>query len=188
MFKEADGQILLKVARAAIETHLNGKKFKLPKEMGRFSEACGVFVSLHKDGQLCGCVGLPWPTKPLSEGLVEAAVQASEDRRFSPLVPDEVPEIEIEVSVLSQPEELKSSEPDDILSKLKPNVNGLIVRKGERGALFLPQVWEQIPDPEEFLTHLCVKAGLSPSAWTEKGCQFWRFKVQIFKDLGKNDL
>ncbi len=181
MLSQTDGKILLKAARAAIEAHLNKKEFKPPKELAKFKEPAGVFVTLHKGEQLCGCIGLPWPTKPLSEGLPDAAVQACHDNRFTPLIPDELPEVTIEVSVLSQPEELKVSGPDELLKELKPNVDGLIIRKGSRGSLFLPQVWEQIPDPTEFLCRLCSKAGLPADSWT-KGCQFWRFQVQIFSE------
>lgn len=181
MLTDADGAILLKSARTAIDAHLNKKKFKPLKDLAQFSAPAGVFVTLHKGEELCGCIGLPWPTKPLSEGLTDAAVQACEDSRFTPLIPDELSGVSIEVSVLSTPEEMNVTGPDELLKQLQPHKDGLIMRKGNRGALFLPQVWEQILDKEEFLCHLCNKAGLPTDAWM-KGCQFWRFHVQIFNE------
>jgi len=181
MLTDSDGKILLKAARAAIEAHLNKREFKPPKELAKFKGPAGVFVSMHKKDVLRGCVGLPYPTKPLFEALMDAAVQACNDRRFEPLTVSELNEIKIEVSVLSRPEKLVVSGPDELVERLT-HEDGLIIRKGSKGALFLPQVWEQLPQPEEFLGQLCLKAGLSSNAWAEQGCQLYTFRAQIFSE------
>jgi AmmeMemoRadiSam system protein A len=181
MLSVADGKVLLKAARAAIESRVKKTKMRAIDGLSKFKEPAGVFVSIHKKGVLRGCVGLPYPTKPLSEAVVEAAVHVCSDRRFEPLTADELKKITIEVSVLTRPEELVVSRPDKLVERLT-HEDGLIIRKGGKGALFLPQVWEQLPQPEEFLTQLCLKAGLSSNAWAEEGCRFYTFRAQIFSE------
>jgi AmmeMemoRadiSam system protein A len=189
MLSDIVGEFLLRLAREAIEKYVKEGKIisppeRYPKDLDQKS---GVFVTLHKvrtNGalELRGCIGLPYPHKRLIEGVIEAAVSATEDPRFLPLREDELEKIKIEVSVLSKPEELKVTSPEELLKKLKPKVDGLIIQKGIMSGLFLPQVWEEIPDKEKFLEALCYKAGLRPDAWKDPSVKFYRFTVQIFKE------
>jgi len=98
------------------------------------------------------------------------------------VVEDELDKIEIEISVLTTPEELKAKNAKEILEKLRPGIDGVILEYKGRGATYLPQVWEQIPAKEEFLDSLCMKAGLSPGEWREKGAKISRYQVQAFRE------
>ncbi|MBU5558054.1 MAG: AmmeMemoRadiSam system protein A [Candidatus Aenigmatarchaeota archaeon] len=179
--KKTDGAILLRAARAAIKYHVTKKKTKESAKLAKFNEPAGVFVSLYKSGCLRGCVGLPYPIMPLCQAIKEAAMSACCDPRFIPLKAEELPEIKIEVSVLSTPEEITVIEPME-LPKMLTKDEGLIIRRGNKSALFLPQVWKHFPQPEDFLTQLCMKAGLATDAWKERGCRFWKFSAQIFSE------
>jgi len=121
------------------------------------------FVTLTKNGNLRGCIGSLVAHKNLYEDIVSNARSAAfGDPRFLPLDEGEFGQIEIEVSILSEPKELEYSDVDDLKSKLRPEVDGVIlISKNGRQATFLPQVWEQLPSFEHFFSHLCQKAGLS---------------------------
>lgn len=191
MLSEADGRFLVRLARAAIETWIKGKgtvpaSEKYPVALG---QKAGIFVSIHKRtglpaGQLelAGCIGLPYPVKPLVEGVIEAATAACQDSRFARLKPEDLPKLKIEVSVLSEPEEIKVAKPKDYLKAIKPGQDGLIIRKGVMGGLFLPVVWEQFPKPEDFLAQLCFKAGLLADAWLDPSAKIYRFRTQVFSE------
>lgn len=143
----------------------------------------GTFVTLHKHGQLRGCIGSLTSDKPLVDGVKENAVNAAfNDPRFPPLSPEEFLEIDIEVSILSQPQPLNYQDPQELISYLEKNKPGLIIKKGFNQATFLPQVWEQLPKPQEFINHLCLKAGLSPNAWQEENLQVLTYQVQYFAE------
>ena len=109
---------------------------------------------------------------------------AVEDPRFrdDPILPDELPEIEIEISVLTVPEPLDFDSPDDLLNKLRPDVDGVVLRMGRRQSTFLPQVWEELPDKELFLAHLSAKAGLPASGWRSQGTAVLTYQVEAFKE------
>ncbi len=136
----------------------------------------GAFVSLHKNGQLRGCIGEIIAQRPLAKVLVERAKSSAlEDSRFSPVTSDELNDLEVEISILSQPEAVNSYN-DIIIGK-----HGMILQKNNKAAVFLPQVApEQGWNLDQTLTNLSVKAGLSPNAWQE-GAQFFVFTAQIIK-------
>jgi hypothetical protein len=174
------GKKLVKIAREAIETYVCTGKGKNPEP--EFNELRGVFCTLntYPGGELRGCIGLPYPDRPLSEGILEAAISSTKDPRFPPLNLDELGRITVEVSVLTPPEEIKAPDP---LSQIKKGRDGLILKHGRNQGLFLPQVWEELPTPEEFLSHLCYKAGLpDPDAWKDKEARLYRFQAQIFSE------
>ena len=112
----------------------------------------------------------------------EKRLAAFHDPRFSPLSDQELEQVTIEVSVLSEPEPLTFQDGEDLLTKLRANVDGVIIRKGRASATFLPQVWEQLPRPEDFLSHLCAKAGLSSDAWKLSGLDVMTYQVQYFEE------
>lgn len=143
----------------------------------------GVFVTLHKKGQLRGCIGFLDAREPVVEAVRLNALNAAfHDPRFSPLKPSELAEIDIEVSVLTEPEVLEYADAQDLLKKLRPGVDGVIIRQGFASATFLPQVWEQLPDREEFLCQLCLKAGLPAYAWRNAGLEVLIYQVQYFEE------
>jgi hypothetical protein len=144
-------------------------------------QAC--FVTLTKDGALRGCIGHLTAMEPLHQAVAENARNAAlRDPRFPPVKPDEVEKIKIEISVLTEPQPLAFSSPDDLLSKLHPNEDGVLLHIGPRTATFLPQVWAQVPDKVKFLEHLSQKAGCEPSAWRGKDVSVEVYHVECFEE------
>lgn len=127
------------------------------------------FVTLRKNGRLRGCIGLLAAQRPLLEDVRANAVAAATwDPRFAPMTPDEFPAVAIEVSVLSAPRSLRVSSLREGYAALRPGVDGVILETGAyRRATFLPQMWQNLPDPAQFLGHLWLKAGLAPGVWHE---------------------
>jgi len=115
--------------------------------------------------------------------LVSAGKAAAfNDSRFSPLSFEELKDTTIEVSILTQPKKINYTDADDLIAKLTPGIDGVIINKNYHSATFLPQVWEQLKDPETFLTHLCTKAGLSADAWKSSNLDVSTYQVQLFED------
>ncbi len=126
----------------------------------------GCFVTLTSKGDLRGCIGYIEPIKPLYRAVIENAENAAlKDPRFPPVTAKELEGIKVEVSVLTKPQPLKFSTPDELLKKLVPGVHGVILRKGSFQSTYLPQVWEQLPDKMKFLEHLSLKAGMPRDGW-----------------------
>lgn len=187
LYSQQEGEILIKVARDAIEKRLFGKsKQKIPDhelKKEKYWVKKGVFVTLDKGKQLRGCIGHIIPILPLIEGVRENAINAAfKDPRFPPLSKEEYPLISVEISILTEPKRLNFNNPKELLDKLEPNVHGVILKKGIYQSTFLPQVWDQLPDKKEFLAHLAMKAGLSPHAWMDKDIEVLTYKVQKFAE------
>lgn len=166
----------LKIAREALATYIKtGKAAEIRSDNPQLREKRGVFVTLNKNGVLRGCMGHFEQDTPLFEIVArQAVVSATGDPRFPPVRPRELDDIDIEISVLSAPIAVDSFE-DIIVGK-----HGVILQKGRQAATFLPQVApEQGWDRETMLSHLAMKAGLSPSAWKE-GCRFQVYTAQVF--------
>lgn len=143
----------------------------------------GTFVTLKIDNQLRGCIGSLAATAPMVDGVRENALNAAlHDPRFPPLKKKELDAVQIEVSVLTEPVELEYTDADDLVTRLKPGVDGVIIRRGHASATFLPQVWEQLPRPESFLSHLCMKAGLPADHWREGDLTVLVYGVQYFEE------
>lgn len=164
-----DKKFLLELARQSIVNHLN-QKASPPVDLQSISPALkiktGCFVTLHKNGDLRGCIGYLEGIEPLYQAVINNAVNAAfSDPRFSPLRKNELGDVTIEITVLTPAEKLNYRGADDLLAKLHPDVDGVILKKGYHQATFLPQVWEQLPQKEDFLNHLCMKAGLSSTEW-----------------------
>jgi AmmeMemoRadiSam system protein A len=140
-------------------------------------------VTLTKSGQLRGCIGNIVPAGPLYERVVENARSAAlRDPRFPPVTADEVPTLHIEISVLTEPKPLPFASPDELLARLKPHWDGVVLKIGDRGATLLPQVWEQLPDKTQFLGHLSAKAGCAPDAWRGKDVSVSTYHVESFEE------
>lgn len=190
LFSEAQGQVLVQLARQTLMQEL-GKT--VPTEESEavqnslldrcYRTYCGTFVTLRINDQLRGCIGNLTANEPLSEGVRRNAVNAAfHDPRFPPLTRKELEKVDIEVSILTEPQPLEYVDGDDLLTRLRVDIDGVIIRKGHASATFLPQVWEQLPDPEEFLEHLCMKAGLSSDAWRENKLEVLTYQVQYFEE------
>jgi len=183
---EEEGRYLLKVARKTIEERLfGGKEEERTDRIDSpiYSERRGTFVTLTIDGNLRGCIGHIIPRESLIEGVRINAINAAfEDPRFRPLSGKEWERVKIEVSILTDPKPLPYRDADDLLKKLRAGVDGVIIKKGFRQATFLPQVWEQLSKKEEFLTHLCVKAGLNGSEWKKAMLEVYTYQAQAFEE------
>jgi MEMO1 family protein len=189
-FDEKHGRILVRLARQTIMKKLGVKVD--PKERTSLEKALedevfqsirGTFVTLNKNNQLRGCIGTLVARESLSESVRSNAVSAAfRDYRFPNLSAAELDDIDIEISILTKPQPLDYSDGKDLISKLRKNVDGLIIRKGMASATFLPQVWEQLPLPEDFLGHLCRKAGLPANAWEDGSLEVQTYQVQYFEE------
>ncbi len=185
---EEEGIYLLSVARKTIEQRLFNKRDQdqSDSEMSsKFSEKRGTFVTLTINEALRGCIGHIIPQESLIEGIRVNAINAAfRDPRFRPLSKQEWENVKIEISILTDPRPLAYSDADDLLNKLRPGEDGVIIKKGLRQATFLPQVWDQLPDKREFLTHLCMKAGMDGHAWKKEKLDVFTYQVQAFEEHG----
>lgn len=161
------GRTLVALARAAIARRL-GENATAPATDADWLRASGAtFVTLMREGRLRGCIGTLEARRPLAEDVAENAVAAAfSDPRFAPLTRDELADTEIEVSLLSAAEPLPVDDETAVLAQLRPGIDGVIFEYGHHRSTFLPQVWEQLTDPEEFMAQLKYKAGLPPDFWS----------------------
>jgi len=183
---DSDGEKLVKTARAVVTEFLKTKnKMKLDKDFEEsFSSNAGVFVTLNHKSNLRGCIGYALPDKKLYNALQEAAISAAtEDPRFPSVAFEELDQITFEVTVLTPPQEIEVSDPQEYPSKVKVGRDGLIVKSGFNSGLLLPQVPKEYGwNEEEFLGHTCEKAGLSKEQWKEKDTKILKFEGIVFKE------
>ena len=181
-----DRTLLLSLARNAMEETLSGKQSQpldLDTLPSRLQELGATFVTITKSGELRGCIGTLNAYQPLAKDVCEHAVAAAtQDYRFPPLQLDELPLINIEISVISPPKDLEYKTPQDLPGYLRPHVDGVTIMDGFRRATFLPQVWEKLPDPETFLSHLCQKMGVSPDTWRMRLLNVQTYQVEEFHE------
>ncbi len=187
-YTEEQGQLLVRLARKTIADRL-GKSGEEPESLDAalksdvFQKNRGTFVTLKKHGQLRGCIGSLSANEPVAESVRHNAINAAfHDPRFQPLSENELDQVEVEVSILSEPKPLAYEDADDLIAKLRVNIDGVILRKGYHSATFLPQVWEQLPKPEDFLSHLCRKAGLPGDAWRTSKLEISTYQVEYFEE------
>jgi uncharacterized protein (TIGR00296 family) len=185
-----EGKFLVNLARQTVTEYLkNGRIPHVPEDVSsKLMEPCGVFVTLNSihngKKRLRGCIGLPYPTNPLVQAVIQAAVgAATQDPRFPPVTPDELDHIVFEVSVLTPPERVTAEKPTEYPNKIEVGRDGLIIENRYNKGLLLPQVpvewnWNE----EEFLCQCCIKAGTSPDAWLLKDTKIYRFQAIIFEE------
>jgi AmmeMemoRadiSam system protein B/AmmeMemoRadiSam system protein A len=180
MLNASQRKRLLEIARKSIETYLKtGKRLELTESDPLLLKEMGSFVTLHKHGDLRGCIGNLIGDKPLYLMVRDMAVEsAMNDPRFSPVQLTELENIEIEISVLSPLERI--NDPD----KIKLGIHGVLVRRGFSSGVFLPQVATETGwSKEEFLSNLCAhKAGLSADAWKDKATEIYIFSAEVFSE------
>ena len=174
------------MARKTIEKKLFSRREVSPSHgpsSSKFSVKRGTFVTLTIDDNLRGCIGHIIPRESLKEGIKVNAINAAfRDPRFSPVSKKEWEKVNIEISVLTDPKPLPYSDGEDLLSKLRPDIDGVIIKKDYAEATFLPQVWDQLPKKEEFLNHLCLKAGLKGDEWKLEKLEVSTYQVQAFEE------
>ncbi|MBK8972014.1 MAG: AmmeMemoRadiSam system protein A [Hahellaceae bacterium] len=171
-YTEAERATLLNVARESIEQGLKSGR-SLPVRLHDYSEALqrcqASFVTLEKSGQLRGCIGTLEAYRSLVEDVAEHAYAAAfRDPRFPPVSPQELPLLDIHISVLTPASPLTFTSERDLLAQLVPGRDGLILQYPGHRATFLPSVWETLPGPGDFLNHLKAKAGLPIDFWSDQ--------------------
>jgi MEMO1 family protein len=178
-FSESEVTLMEDIAKNSVELFVKeGKKYKPIEYPASFDKRLACFVTLNYKGNLKGCIGTIEPVSTLCESIVDNAISAaSRDHRFSPVTERELGSLSYEVSVLSEPEAFEPVSADDLLKSIKDK--GVIIKKDFRSAVFLPQVWEHFDSAEDFLTNLCLKAGLSRYEWKN----YKHMKIQLFKLL-----
>ncbi len=174
---------LLQIARTSVRSGVDSSvslKLVLQDLPQALHVKRAVFVTLTARGRLRGCIGSLTASQPLASAVAEAAHSAAfRDPRFPPLQVHELNDISIEISVLSAMELLPVSSREDLLAALQPERDGLLLQEGQHRATFLPKVWRQLPDPDDFFNHLLTKAGLPIGYWSPR-ITFFRYQTQSF--------
>jgi AmmeMemoRadiSam system protein A len=185
-------KLLLTIARQALLEALASTPTRQPVEFNltpRLMEDGVTFVTLTIGGELRGCVGALEAYQPLFQDVREHALAAAfKDYRFSPLRPDELPSVEIEISRLTSLIPIEYEKPLDLLAIIRPGIDGVLIQDGICRATFLPQVWEKLPDTATFLTHLCQKMGVDPHLWRRKKLAVSIYQVEMFHEAEYIDL
>jgi len=176
------GTALLRLARAAIGTQL-GQPATARADHARLEEPGASFVTLHRDGRLRGCIGSLEAHRPLGLDVRENALAAAfRDPRFAPLAVEEFEHTRVEVSLLTPAMAISFRDEADFLAQLRPGVDGIVFQYGRHRSTFLPQVWESLPEPQQFMQQLKRKAGLPPNFWHE-AVSIARYEVTKWKEV-----
>jgi len=175
------GRILLPIARATISDAL-GRSLKADESASWLQEKAACFVTLTQNDELRGCIGTLEAHRRLLDDVKHNALAAAfHDPRFSPLTLEELDTTEIEISLLSAMQPVDFSSEQDALQQLRPGIDGVVFEYGHYRSTFLPQVWEQLPDTKEFISHLKHKAGLQADFWADQ-VRLMRYTVTKWKE------
>ncbi len=186
MYSIDDGELAVRLARSRLEMALLGKESPNVEIPDIFKAKSGVFVTLntHPKGELRGCIGFPEPVMPLIQALEDAVISAAtRDPRFPPVKSEELDHITVEVSLLTPPMLIKVKKPKEYPKHIVVGRDGLIIERGMRRGLLLPQVaTENKWNSKTFLENLCWKAGLAPATWLEPLVKIYRFEGEVFHE------
>lgn len=179
-------EILLKIAREALVNAVHMEplpEIMLSKLPNVLQEDGASFVTLTINDRLRGCIGTLEAYQPLAKDVQEHAVAAGmQDFRFPNVQPEELPSINIEISVLTPKTPISYTVVEDLLSIIRPKIDGVVLQDGFRKATFLPQVWDKIPDPNQFLSQLCLKMGAPGDLWRKKPLTVYTYQVEEFSE------
>lgn len=165
---------LLELAKNSIKSKIKGEEFLIETKSPKFLEKRGVFVSLHKNGELRGCIGYIEPVATIWDAVIQNAQAAAfEDPRFLPVQDEEIEELDIEISILTVPEKIK-------VDHIRQGIDGVVIKYEEHKGTYLPQVWNHFKTKEEFLSSLCVKAGLPEDAWKNPKVELYSYQSETF--------
>ena len=178
-----DQQLLLELARETLETYFKDIDPDTT-DCSHLTQLRGCFVTLHKHGELRGCIGFTKPIMSLFEQIIAATKAAAfEDPRFDPLGEEELKDIKIEISVLTRPELIKAESLQDYIDNIEIGKDGLIIELYGNSGLLLPQVATEYHwTPQQFLDAVSDKAGLEADAWKQKEAKIYKFKAEVFKE------
>ncbi len=187
LLSKEERQALLKIARQSIERAVRHEANPAPALVGisgKMAELGATFVTLTvANGELRGCIGTLEARQPLVVDVWEHAEAAAlEDPRFSPVTPEEVDALEIEISYLTPPKSLEYDRPEDLPGLLRPHQDGVVLHDGGYRATFLPQVWDKLPDPQQFLANLCQKMGAPADYWRRRKLKVEIYQVEEFRE------
>ena len=186
LYPPQEQDLLLGIARRTLEVVTAGEarpQVDLQTLPTRLQEERACFVSFHIDDELRGCTGTLVARRPLAEEVSVTTVQtAFYDPRFSPVMASEAPQIKIDISVLTPSTPLTINSPDELLRLLRPGIDGVTLSMAHYRSTFLPQVWEHVPDPVEFLTMLSRKMGLPGDAWRHP-----KMNVEIYQSFNMTE-
>ena len=181
---ERERKLLLKLARESIEDTILGNQLKALASYNfpvRLFEKGATFVTITQMGNLRGCIGAIEPVLPIVEDVRHHAISAaSSDYRFHPVQVDELVHIRIEISRIFPIEVIIYDSPEELTRIIRPFVDGIILSDGVRRATFLPQVWQKLPEVDEFLSSLCLKLGAQADLWRRKRIEVYRYEVEKF--------
>lgn len=186
VFTETQQRQLLQLARAAIASQLHNQDIEpgllALSQSPPFDEQGACFVTLKEDQQLRGCIGTLQAHRPLGQDIIHnARAAAFADPRFTPVNVDELPQLALQISVLTEPVPLPAMTEDQLLHFLTPGRDGLILHEGEQRATFLPAVWESLTTPRQFLHELKRKAGLPSEYWSDT-LRFETYRTLCFSE------
>jgi AmmeMemoRadiSam system protein A len=182
--KNEQGKILLQIARAAISRalHVSCAPAAVDENIAWLSQPGATFVTLTQWDELRGCIGSLQACDPLIEDVSNNAVSAAlYDPRFIPLAVDELDTVNLEVSLLSELQSLDFTSEADALAQLRPSIDGVVFEYGSYRSTFLPQVWESLPQPRQFLARLKSKARLPEDFWAD-GIRLSRYTVSKWRE------
>lgn len=183
---DSERKQLLALARQCVELAADGQPLptlQLDEYPSVFQAEGASFVTLTKNGRLRGCIGTLTAYQPFVQDVCEhAAAAATQDYRFPKVQPAEVAQLHIEISRLTAPEPLLYDDGSQLPDLLQPGEDGVVLQDGARRATFLPQVWDQLPDADSFLSHLCNKMGASSDLWRKKKLDVEIYHVEEFEE------
>jgi AmmeMemoRadiSam system protein A len=184
MYSQQEKNLMLSLARSTLEEKLSMKSISYPRIPQNLRQKRACFVTLTINGKLRGCIGHILPVQELWKDIRENALAAAfRDPRFPPLTRNEFNLIRIEISVLTIPKQLFYHSTDTLIECLLSARPGVILKKDQSEATFLPQVWNEIPDVNTFLSELCIKAGLFPDAWKKPGINVYTYNAEIIHTI-----
>ncbi len=177
---------LIKLARQAIKHYLTTGKILDPdpdSTPSKYHQNQAAFVTLTQNHKLRGCIGSILSTEPLYKNIIKNAINAAvNDPRFPPLTLPELDQTKISISIIHPPIQFFFDSPQELINHLQKNKPGVILKIDNRQALFLPAVWEKIPNPANFLSALCQKALLPPNCWQNPNAQIFTFTTSEIKE------
>jgi AmmeMemoRadiSam system protein A len=187
-----DVDLLFDIARTALHKTIVEGEHRWQPDLKQLPEPlrqlAATFVTLYTDGKLHGCIGSVEPRLPMAWDVAKNAIAAARhDPRFPVLQPEELNRTAVEISILTPLKETPYDTVDDLLKKIHHGVDGVMVERGWQRGLLLPQVWEQIPDPQEFLGHVALKAGATPDIYQDPTTKVYIFQVHSFTQPAPNE-